>query len=41
MITIKFISKEDLGQVTVKESQVENVIHSLIAVGYRILEVEK
>lgn len=38
MITIKFINENGKGQITVKESQKENVINSLIAVGYAILK---
>lgn len=40
MITIKFINLNGKGQMTVKESQKENVINSLLAVGYSILKVE-
>lgn len=41
MITIKFINENGKGQITVKESQKENVINSLIAVGYAILKIEQ
>lgn len=41
MITIKFIDEEGKGQITVKNSLKENVINSLIAVGYVILKIEE
>ena len=41
MITIKFINEEGKGQMTVKESQKEKVINSLLAVGYGILKIEQ
>lgn len=41
MITIKFINEDGKGQMTVKESQKENVINSLLAVGYGILKIEQ
>lgn len=41
MITIKFIGVYGKGQMTVKDSQKENVITSLLAVGYCILGIEK
>lgn len=41
MITIKFINENGKGQVTVKESQKEDVINSLLAVGYGILKIEQ
>nr|DAW64992.1 MAG TPA: hypothetical protein [Microviridae sp.] len=41
MITIKFINENGKGQITVKESQKENVINSLLAVGYGILKIEQ
>lgn len=40
MITIKFIGLNGKGQMTVKESQKESVINSLLAVGYGILKIE-
>ena len=41
MVTIKFINVNGKGQMTVKESQKENVINSLLAVGYGILKIEQ
>lgn len=41
MITIKFINENGKGQMTIKESQKENVINSLLAVGYGILKIEQ
>lgn len=41
MVTIKFINEKENGQITVKESQKENVINSLLAVGYGILKIEQ
>ena len=41
MITIKFIGVNGKGQMTVKDSQKENVITSLLAVGYCLLGIEK
>lgn len=41
MVTIKFIGVKGKGQMTVKDSQKENVITSLLAVGYCILGIEK
>ena len=41
MVTIKFINVSGEDQVTVKDSQKENVINSLLAVGYGILSIEK
>ena len=41
MVTIKFINVNGKGQMTVKESQKENVINSLLAVGYGILSIEQ
>lgn len=41
MVTIKFINLNGKGQMTVKESQKENVINSLLAVGYSIIKVEQ
>lgn len=41
MITIKFINEQGKGQMTVKESQKENVINSLLALGYGILKIEQ
>ena len=41
MVTIKFIGVNGKGQMTVKDSQKENVISSLLAVGYCILGIEK
>ena len=41
MVTIKFINEDGKGQITVKESQKENVINSLLAVGYGILKIEQ
>lgn len=41
MITIKFINEKGRGQMTVKESQKEDVINSLLAVGYGILKIEE
>ena len=37
MVTIKFINVNGKGQMTVKE----NVINSLLAVGYGILKIEQ
>lgn len=41
MITIRFINVDGEGQVTVKKSQQESVIDSLLAVGYGILKIEE
>lgn len=41
MVTIKFINLNGKGQMTVKESQKENVINSLLSIGYSILKVEQ
>lgn len=41
MVTIKFINVEGKGQVTVKDSQKEDVINRLLAVGYGILKIEQ
>lgn len=41
MVTIKFINVNGKGQMTVKDSQKESVINSLLAVGYGILSIEK
>ena len=41
MVTIKFINVNGKGQMTVKDSQIENVINSLIAVGYVIISIGK
>lgn len=41
MVTIKFINLKGKGQMTIKESQKENVINSLLAVGYGILSIEQ
>ena len=41
MVTIKFIGINGKGQMTVKDIQKENVITSLLAVGYCILGIEK
>lgn len=41
MVTIKFINANGKGQVTVKNSQKENVINNLLAVGYGILKIEQ
>ena len=40
MFTIKFINVNGKGQMTVQDNQKENVINSLLAVGYGILSVE-
>lgn len=40
MVTIKFIDLSGKGQMTIKESQKENAINSLLAVGYSILKIE-
>jgi hypothetical protein len=40
MVTIKFINVNGKGQMTVQDNQKENVINSLLAVGYGILSVE-
>ena len=39
MVTIKFINLNGQGQMTVKAYQKENVIASLLAVGYVILKI--
>ena len=39
MVTIKFINAIGEGQMTVKDYQKENVIDSLLAVGYVILKI--
>lgn len=41
MVTIKFINENGKGQITVKEIQKEDVINSLLAVGYGILKIEQ
>lgn len=41
MITIKFINVNGKGQITVKDSQKEDVINMLLAVGYGILKIEQ
>ena len=41
MVTIKFINANGKGQMTVKDSQKENVVNSLLAVGYCILKIEQ
>ena len=41
MVTIKFINVNGKGQMTVKDSQKENVVNSLLAVGYGILKIEQ
>ena len=41
MVTIKFINVSGKGRVTVKDSQKENVINNLLAVGYGILSIEQ
>lgn len=40
MVTIKFINVNGKCQMTVQDNQKENVINSLLAVGYGILSVE-
>ena len=39
MVTIKFINDNGEGQMTVNDYQKENVINSLLAVGYAILKI--
>ena len=39
MVTIKFINENGEGQMTVNDYQKENVINSLLAVGYAILKI--
>ena len=39
MVTIKFINENGEGQMTVNDYQKENVINSLLAVGYGILKI--
>lgn len=41
MITIKFINGNGQGQMTVSDYQKDNVINSLLAVGYVILEINQ
>jgi hypothetical protein len=41
MVTIKFINVNGKGQMTVKDSKKENVINSLLALGYGILKIEQ
>ena len=41
MVTIKFINVNGKCQMTIKDSQKESVINSLLAVGYCILSIEK
>jgi len=41
MVTIKFINETGKSQITVKDSQKENVINMLLAVGYGILKIEQ
>ena len=40
MVTITFINANNKGQITVKDSQKENVINNLLAVGYSILKIK-
>lgn len=40
MVTIQFINSNGQGQMTVKASQKDNVIASLLSVGYVILKIE-
>ena len=39
MVTIKFINENGEGQMTVNDYQKDNVINSLLAVGYAILKI--
>ena len=39
MVTIKFINENGEGQMTVNDYQKENVINSLLSVGYAILKI--
>ena len=39
MVTIKFINAKGQGQMTITASHKENVIASLLAVGYVILQI--
>lgn len=41
MVTIKFMDVNGKGQITVKDYQKEEVINSLLAVGYVILKIEQ
>jgi hypothetical protein len=41
MVTIKFINADSKGQITVKDTQKEEVINSLLECGYIILRIEK
>lgn len=41
MVVIKFINENGKGQMAIKESQKEDVINSLLAVGYGILKIEE
>ena len=41
MVTIKFTSANHQGQITIASSQKENVINSLLSVGYVILKIEQ
>lgn len=41
MVTIKFINLKGKGQITVKDSQKEDTINRLLAVGYGILKIEQ
>ena len=41
MVTIKFINVNGKGQITVKDSQKEDVINSLLEVGNGILKIEQ
>lgn len=41
MVTIKFINVNGKGQITVKDNQKEDVINSLLAVGYGIPKIEQ
>lgn len=40
MVTVRFLSMTGCSQITVKESQQENVINALLGVGYVILGIE-
>ena len=41
MVTIKFINAKGQGQMTVNDSQKNNAINSLLAVGYAILNINQ
>lgn len=41
MVTIKFINVNSKGQMTIKDSQKEHVLNTLLSLGYSILSIEE